>query len=98
MSDVKSDIKKTVFSVPADSDGWTLELNFVSWYGREPKWDLRKWNEDHTKSGRGCTMSEDEVVLLFQRSDEILEAITGEKVVKRDDKPEESSENELPFE
>ena len=80
MSDLKFEIVKSVCSIPADSEGWNLELNLVSWGGRDPKWDLRKWSEDHEKMGKGCTMSEDEVVLLFQRYKEILEGITGEEV------------------
>lgn len=39
--------------------GWTVEINLVSWYGKDPKWEIRSWNEDHTKCGKGVTLSED---------------------------------------
>jgi len=42
----------------AQSKGWNLELNKVSWSGREPKWDVRPWNEDHTQCGKGITLTE----------------------------------------
>ena len=94
MADFKYDIKKNIFSIPSDTDGWTLELNLVSWNGRDPKYDLRKWQEDHEKMGKGCSMSEDEVVILFQKAPEILKAITGEDINKEDVSSESSG---LPF-
>lgn len=38
--------------------GWKVEINKVSWYGRDPGWDIRAWNEDHTKCGKGIGLSE----------------------------------------
>lgn len=81
MSDISCDIKETYLSIPADNSGWSLEVNLVSWNGREPKYDIRKWNEDHSKSGKGLTLSEDEIVILFQNYREVLENITGEEIL-----------------
>ena len=36
---------------------WTKELNLVSWNGRDPKYDLRDWSPDHTKMGKGVTLT-----------------------------------------
>lgn len=80
MADISCDIKEEIVSVPSDSQGWNLELNLVSWNEREAKYDLRKWNDDHSKSGKGITMSEDEVVMLFQKYKEVIKKITGEDV------------------
>ena len=71
-------IEQTLFSTHADADGWNLELNLISWQGRKPTYDLRKWTEDHLRMSKGVTLSEDEVILLFQKAPEILEAITGD--------------------
>ena len=38
--------------------GWTTELNMVSWNGEPAKADIRAWNEDHTKMGKGITLTE----------------------------------------
>ena len=38
--------------------GWKVEINLVSWYGKDPKWEIRSWNEDHTKCGKGIALSE----------------------------------------
>ena len=38
--------------------------NLVSWNGREPKYDLRDWSENHEKMGKGITLSEEEAIKL----------------------------------
>lgn len=41
--------------------GWHTELNRVSWNLSEPKYDIRAWNPDHTKMGKGITFTEEEL-------------------------------------
>lgn len=43
---------------------WALELNLVSWDSRPATFDLRKWNEDHTKMSKGISLTRDEVKAL----------------------------------
>lgn len=45
-------------------NGWKKELNRVSYNGADPKFDLRSWNEDHTKMSKGITLSVDEFEAL----------------------------------
>ena len=45
-------------------NGWTKELNRVSYNGAEPKFDLRSWSEDHEKMSKGITLSVDEFEAL----------------------------------
>ena len=45
-------------------NGWTKELNLVSWNEREPVYDIRTWNENHDRMGKGITLSIDEVKSL----------------------------------
>lgn len=40
------------------------EVNLVSWNGREPKLDIREWNESHTKMGKGLTLTAEEEEVL----------------------------------
>lgn len=47
-------------------NGWRKEINKVSWNGAEPKWDIREWNEEHDKSSKGTTLSDDEAKILFE--------------------------------
>lgn len=46
--------------------GWITELNRVSWNGKEPKYDLRTWAPDHTKMGKGITLSEKDLIALSE--------------------------------
>lgn len=46
--------------------GWTKELNLVCWNGGEPKFDIRDWNEDHTRMTRGVTLTEKEFTGLIK--------------------------------
>ena len=41
--------------------GWHTELNRVSWNLSEPKYDIRAWSPDHTKMGKGITLTEEEL-------------------------------------
>lgn len=36
----------------------------MSWNGNEPKYDIRSWNEDHTKMGKGITLTDEELRIL----------------------------------
>lgn len=42
-------------------EGYTKELNYVAFNGKEPKWDIREWNADHTKMSKGLTFTEEEI-------------------------------------
>ena len=40
--------------------GWAKELNLVSWNGAEPKYDVRQWSPDHSRMGKGISLSREE--------------------------------------
>ncbi len=44
--------------------GMSKELNLVSWNKREPKYDIREWDEDHEKMSKGLTFTKSELVAL----------------------------------
>ncbi len=46
--------------------GWTKELNLVSWNGGEPKYDIRQWSPDHSKMGKGISLSREEAQELME--------------------------------
>lgn len=45
--------------------GWKKELNLVSFNGEEPKFDVRWWNQDKTRLGKGFTFTREELAFLF---------------------------------
>lgn len=44
---------------PAAS-GWSTRLNLISWNGGTPKLDIRSWNEDMTRMGKGVSLSKED--------------------------------------
>lgn len=46
--------------------GWTREVNLVSWNGNPAKLDIRNWNPEHTKMGRGLTFNGSETAYLYE--------------------------------
>lgn len=44
----------------SSTSGWSTRLNLISWNGGKPKLDIRSWNEDMTRMGRGISLSEDD--------------------------------------
>lgn len=66
MSDVKFEIKKTVGVVSSNEKSkWQKELNLISWSGKDPKYDLRDWDPEHEKMGKGVTLTEEELKSLY---------------------------------
>ena len=45
---------------------WDLELNLVAWNDGEPKYDIREWNEEHTRCGKGVTLGLEELQKLVK--------------------------------
>ena len=62
--DLKYEIINQIGVISTSTSGWNTELNRVSWNGAEPKYDLRSWSPDHSKMGKGITLSESELTAL----------------------------------
>jgi hypothetical protein len=61
MPEIKFEIIKNIGTLSESSKGWTKELNLISWSGREPKYDIRDWDPEHQKMGKGVTLTEEEL-------------------------------------
>lgn len=66
MADIKFEIKETVGVISEGSKGWKKELNLISWNGADPKYDIRDWDPEHEKMGKGITLSREEAVELYK--------------------------------
>ena len=64
MADLVFEIEKTITVLSTSAKGWQKELNLVSWNNRPAKYDLREWSPDHSKMGKGVTLSEEELQAL----------------------------------
>ena len=64
MAELKFEITERIGVLSENAKGWTKELNKVSWNERVPKYDLREWNPDHSRMGKGITLTDEEVETL----------------------------------
>ena len=64
MPDIKFESIKHIAVLSVGSKGWQKELTLISWNDKEPKYDIREWAPDHTKMGKGITLSRDELIKI----------------------------------
>ena len=62
--DFSFEITQRIGELSKSKGGWALELNMVSWGGRDPKYDLRSWSPDRQEMGKGITMTKEELAAL----------------------------------
>ena len=64
MAKITFDIKENFGELSKAANGWTKELNLVSWNNREAKYDIRTWDEEHESMGKGITLDKEELIIL----------------------------------
>lgn len=64
MAEIKFEISKNLGVLGEGNKGWKKEINLVSWNGRNPKADIRDWNETHEKMGKGVTLTKEQLINL----------------------------------
>lgn len=63
--DFKYEITKHIATLSESDNGdYTTEVNLISYGGREPKLDIRKWDRKADRMLKGITLSADEVSRL----------------------------------
>lgn len=63
-NEVKFEIVEQIGVLTEKSGGWKKELNLVAWNDKEPKYDIRDWDENHEKCGKGITLTQEELSKL----------------------------------
>ena len=51
-------------AVLSENGNWSKELNIVQWGDNIAKYDIRPWNSTHTISGKGITLTLQELIAL----------------------------------
>ena len=64
MAELKYEIVENLGSLGEIARGWSKELNLISWNEKEPKYDIRDWAPDHSRMGKGVTLTADELAEL----------------------------------
>ena len=54
---------------------WQKHLTLTKWGDNEPKYDIRPWNEDMTKMGKGITLDDGELFDLL----DLIETAFGDE-------------------
>lgn len=71
MSEKNFQIKEHIGVLSENKSGWKKELNIVQWFDNPPTFDLRAWNSDYTKMGKGISLSNEE----FEKLKKLLESM-----------------------
>ena len=64
MNQINYEIKEHIGIISENKNGWTKELNLISWNDNDPKYDIRDWDPKHEKMSRGITLTEEEAYEL----------------------------------
>lgn len=64
-------INRHIGDLLRSNNGWVKELNLISWSDREPVYDIRTWNEEYTRYGKGITITSKQMVALKELLSEI---------------------------
>jgi hypothetical protein len=61
MAEIKYEITESLGIISESAKGWTKEINLVAWNNYAPKYDIREWDPEHVKMGKGLTFTADEI-------------------------------------
>lgn len=64
MTDFSFELQQVYGQLSKKDSGWTKALTKVSWNGREAKFDIRDWDPDYKKMGKGVTFTQEELCKL----------------------------------
>lgn len=72
--DVLYKIEKHFGVMSVTPDGWSKELNLVSWNGAPAKFDIRDWDPEHERMSRGITLAEPLAKKLYEILKSVFES------------------------
>ncbi len=64
MAEFSYEITEQIGVLSEGSNGWSREINLISWNGREAKYDIRDWAPGNEKMGKGISLSKEEAKAL----------------------------------
>ena len=74
MKEIQYEIVKEIAVLSASDNGYTKEINLISWNGKEPKYDIRSFSPNREKCGKGITLTADEAAALLKALQEELKS------------------------
>lgn len=67
----KYHIKREIAVLSEKSNGWTKQLNLISWNDGIPKYDIREWAPNREKMGKGITLTAAEAQCLLNALEDL---------------------------
>lgn len=64
MAEFSFEIVNHYGKLSTSGSGWSKELTEVSWNGRPAKYDIREWDPDYQRMGKGLTFTAEELKAL----------------------------------
>ena len=99
--EVLFDIRETIGVLRKSNTGWTRELNVVAWNGGSPRFDIRDWDPQHEKMGRGITFTKAEADQICKwlavRGTDLGRNASAAQVFEADTASQEAPEDNVPF-
>ena len=81
MAKFSKEVKQVFGFLGEDQDYSKKQLTLTSWGVYAPKFDIRTWDEDYEKAGKGMTFSAQELIALK----ELLNQLTLEDYLEEDE-------------
>jgi hypothetical protein len=75
--EIECDIIEHYGIISGSVKGWNKEVNLVSWNERPAKIDIRSWQKNHEKCGKGIAITPDEAEELAKLLNKILKSRSG---------------------
>ena len=69
--ELKFNIISEIAILSERTNGWSKQLNLVSWNDGEPKYDIRDWAPNRKRIGKGVTLTAAELQCLFDAIQEL---------------------------
>ena len=76
--ELKFEILNDLGTISESTKGWSKKLTRIIWNEDEPKYDIRAWDSELKKMGKGITLTEKELRTLKELIDKELEFLDTE--------------------
>ncbi len=60
-NDFNYEIVEKIGILSQSENGWTKEINLISYNNAKPKYDIRDWAPEHERMGKGITLNDNEL-------------------------------------
>lgn len=75
---IKFEILNDLGTISEGTKGWSKKFTRIIWNEDEPKYDIRAWDSEFKRMGKGITLSKEELEILKKLIDKELEFLKSE--------------------